>query len=106
MARNSRGRRPDYEWFGTSIAQSISSGSSTVDVILTAGSALTVVRLRGSLVCSIDGPVDGDKVQVGYGIIVVSEEQVAIGTGAISNPGDAGDFDVLWQWMGYTPFLS
>jgi len=79
MARQRRsGRGPDYQWFGWSGGGSVASdGSGTPISLGEAASAQTCVRVRGEIVASIDGLVDGDKVFLNAGIIVVSADAFA-----------------------------
>ena len=48
---------------------------------------------------SIDGPTDGDQAVIAVGLIVVTEEQLATGVGAISD--SAADLDAEWLWHGF-----
>ena len=75
MARRfSSGRCTDYSWSGGSQIAAMASGTATALVVVTFNTPLTLMRVRGEAVASIDGPVDGDKATVAAGLIVVTEE--------------------------------
>ena len=98
MARG-RGRGVDYEWLGNmAFGGSVASDASFVFNLATATQPVTIFRLRGRIRGSLDGPVDGDKTVLGCGIINVTEEQVAAGSGSIPSPID--DPEEEWIWMG------
>jgi len=104
MARARSGRRTDYTWQGVTFGATLAAAGNVTQVITTPQASSTVMRLRGELVASIDGPVDNDKVAINCGIIVVTEEQVA--GGASTMPSPAGDLDAEWIWHGFLLLLS
>ena len=105
MARSRSGRRPDYTWQGNpAMGLSTASGASGLAIIATLGVSGTLVRLRGAVLASIDAPSDGDKIVVGVGIMVVTEEQLAIGVTAIPSPTE--DLDADWVWYGLIPLQA
>ncbi len=67
-------------------------------------SAGTLVRSRGEIVLSIDGPADGDKHVVGVGLMVASDAQVAGGIAGFPSPIGATDAD--WFWHSFVPLQS
>ncbi len=64
-----------------------------------AQTAQTLMCIRGNAVVSIDGPVDGDKVVVGIGSIVVTDDAAAAGVASVPHP--VTDGDAPWQWVHY-----
>jgi len=99
-----RGRRTDYTWSGNSVGLAIAANGTTLTSIVVVGSAGTIMRSRGELVASIDGPVDNDKTLVAFGLIKVTEEQVVVGFTSVPNPND--DPDAAWLWHGFIPLGS
>ena len=105
MARaRSKGRKTDYTWSGESFGASIASATSTLFGINIFNAAATLIRVRGEIVMSIDGPVDGDKVVVGLGLKIASDDQVAAGVSAFASP--ATDLDADWLWHGFMPLMA
>ncbi len=97
MARS--GRRVDYEWSGNdAFGGQINSDATTAFTIVTMGFAGTLMRCRGRIRASLNGPVDGDKTVVACGLIIVTEEQLASGPSAMPDP--ATDLDAEWIWYG------
>ncbi len=106
MANRSTGRRTDYDWTGGVFSTTEASSGSSVGAIVTIGIPGTLTRIRGNVLVSIDGPVDNDKVMAAAGLILVTEEQLAVGTSAIPNPADINDLDADWIWHQWMPMLS
>ena len=104
MARARSGRKADFTWQGNGAGFSIASGSTVILTINTPSVTSTLMRTRGEILASIDGPVDGDKTLISVGLIVGTPEQVAAGTGSFPNPFD--DMDGEWLWHGFLPLLS
>jgi len=108
MARGrSRGtKKIDFtQWEGDSgSAAAIASAGTNSDTLATSTQASTLLRTRGEIVASIDGPTDGDRCSVACGILVATEEQVAVGSTAMPDP--AADLDADWLWHGYLLMLS
>ncbi len=104
MARSS-GRRTDYTWQGAFSSIGVAANATAVAAI---GGALnvsaTLTRCHGEILASIDGPVATDALVVGLGLMVVTEEQLAVGATAIPNPSD--DLDADWFWHGFIPLSS
>ena len=96
--------RVNYTWEGISFSASNAAAGGAVVGLIVVAEAVTVARCRGELVASIDGPTDGDKVLLSYGIIVVTEEQLAVGLTAIPDP--FLDMDAEWIWHGFTPLTA
>ncbi len=106
MGRANRGRRTDYEWSGGNFSAAEASGGSSVGTLVTINVPGTLMRIRGNVLVSIDGPTDGDKVIAAMGIILVTEEALAAGASAIANPGDINDLDAPWIWHQFLPLQS
>ena len=105
MARRSSGRRTDYTWNGAQVGGPLAANAqSAFQIVGPLGTAGTIMRNRGELICALDGPSAGDAVTVFFGLIVVTEEQLAVGVTAIPNPG--ADFDADWLWIGTIPLLA
>ncbi len=102
MARQSRGRRPDYEWVGNSSTLMLTANSQgQADMSGPIPRASTLMRCRGEVLAVIDGPTTNDVAVAACGLIVVTEEQLAVGTTAVPNPDT--DFDAEWIWHGFLP---
>ena len=99
MARRS-GRPSDFNWQGLlGIKFALSAGTTALAQVNNPQTASTLMRSRGEVQASIDGPVDGDAVVASVGLIVVTEEQLAVGVTAVPNPAD--DLDAEWIWHGF-----
>ncbi len=105
MARGRRsGRGPDYDWLSNTFSGSFASGGAAIGGVIGVATQLTLMRMRGAYVVSIDGPADGDKCNVGLGIIVASDEAVAAGVASIPSPvSDAAD---SWIWHQFVPLQA
>ena len=100
-----RGRKVgSVTWQGSCAGASIAAGSSLLSVINIPSSSSTLLRTRGEVVASIDGPTDGDKTCVGMGLIVVTEEQTTVGVSAVPNP--LSDLDAEWIWHGFLLLMA
>ncbi len=105
MARPVRsGRRADYAWNGGTFAFDGPAEANLISSLGTFGESLTIRRLRGEVLCTIDGTADGDKKVVGIGIILATDAAVAAGATALPSPVIALDAD--WIWHGFFPMAS
>jgi len=105
MARRSTGRKTDFTWQGLfPVGNSTASGAAFVQLVVTTTTPATLYRSRGEIIGSIDGPADGNKLGLSFGLIVATEEQVAVGATALPNP--AVDLDAEWIWHGFILLLS
>ena len=103
MART--GRKTDYVWNGVGFGATLAAGGTLVqDITGLIGNSGTLYRSRGELVASIDGPTDGDKVEIAMGIMRVTQEQLAVG--ATSIPSPRTDLDADWLWHGWILLMS
>ena len=100
----SRGRKTDYEWSGATWGVSQSAGGSTITGIAVFVTSGTIFRIRGNGVASIDGETDGDKMVLGLGLMVISNE--AFAAGVASAPSPIGDPNAAWLWHQYVPLQS
>jgi len=92
-------RRKDYSWVGWAGGGGVGSDASATPISLgEAQVTQTCVRIRGQIIASIDGPVDGDRVVVNAGIIIVSAD--AFAAGSASMPSPTSDLDAPWSWFG------
>ncbi len=94
MARTSRrsvGRRADLRWtLGIADFEGIT--ATAASTIISAGNtSQTIMRTRGSLLCSIDGPTLNDVVHVGVGFLIIQS-----GGSATSTPIADGDAPYFW----------
>ena len=104
MAR-SRGRRADYQWQGNvlQLAGVGAAGSFTgIQVNNTAGA--TIVRCRGEILCGLDVGAAGDGAVVGHGLMVMDDDQLAVGLTGMPDP--EADLDADWIWHGFSPLRS
>ena len=104
--RGRSGRRSDYTWSGQTwfnaglgAGQSLGNGS-----IAVVGAAGTIVRVRGQAVATMDVGAADDRMVVGLGLIVGSDDQFAAGAAAFPSPTD--DLDGDWLWHGFFPLQS
>ncbi len=106
MANRARraGRGPDYDWFLSTFSGAFASGGSAINAGLTFTTKQTIMRNRGQYVVSIDGPTDGDKINVGLGLIIVSSEALAAGVTSIPLPISNGD--APWLWHQLVPLMA
>ena len=102
MARS--GRRTDYSWQGSTGTFALSATGVGVQTLVTVAASPTIFRAWGEILASIDGPVDGDKISMAYGLLVVTEEQVAAGASSMPDPAD--DLDAEWFWHGFIPLMA
>ena len=96
------GDRMDYTWNGLSTGTSavaLAGGAPAISSVVITGGPGTLIRSRGEILASIDGPTDGDKIGIGFGLIRGTEEQVAVGASAVPSPLD--DLDADWVWHGF-----
>ena len=103
MARGS-GRRTDYVWNGVQNSLTVTSGSLNAITVITVTQPGIIMRLRGSIVASLDSPTENEKTAVAMGIIRTTEEQIAVGVTAIPNPGL--DLDADWIWHSFLPLQA
>ena len=104
MARRT-GRRTDYTWngaFGT-LAAVVNAGGVS-QIVLSDTASGTIMRARGRIKAAIDTGTVNDICVVGLGLIVVTPEQLAVGTSAIPNSND--DLDADWLWHGFVPLSA
>ena len=97
-----RGRRSDYTWQGIATGVSgfsLASVGSGLQGVVGISTASMLVRVRGEIVASLDGPTDGDKTGIAMGLIRGTEEDIAIGVTAM--PDLATDLDADWLWHGF-----
>ena len=105
-ARRGGGKKIDFvEWSGVSGATFVlaSGGAGFAEVVQTLVAA-TLLRTRGEIIASIDGPVDNDQCSISAGIIVITEEQLAAGITSIPNPAD--DLNADWLWHGFILLMA
>ena len=100
----STGRRTDYTWNGGGVRFGLGANTTGVNVMATAGVSGTFMRSRGEILASIDSPVLNDGGIMAFGLIKVTEEQVAVGATAMPNPND--DLDADWMWHGFIPLQA
>ncbi len=93
----SSGRRADYQWVGSAFDMgSVTTGS--ISAVAVINQAATLTRCRGSLVTNITSVATVGLVRVDVGLILATDNQVAVGITAFSDP--TSDFDAEWTWMG------
>ena len=101
MARNFPARRMTKEWNGLVSSASGLSGSTTVLMTsLIQTTAGTIIRMLGDFII---GPTpagtfaDGDHVEIGIGIAVLSGDAVTLGSSAMPDPVDEPGYPWLWR---------
>ena len=100
MARRDGRRMRDLTWSGLGgTTKQVTAGSLASSTVVSLADTQTLLRTRGEILGQIDGPVDGDATIVGCGLIVVTEEQVAVGTTSMPDP--IQDLDAEWLWHGF-----
>ncbi len=102
MGRRRGGRAPNLHWSGFQNAfNAMSAGSVSALGFAAIHGTETLLRIRGSFSCWIDGvQAPGGSIVVSVGMILVPE-----GTGAtlLWSPGAAADADAPWIW--YSTFV-
>ena len=99
MARNTRGRRTDYNWeaqtLGTGLL-GVATGSEVSQQVFTFVSAGTLMRVRGNVMSYLDasGSAAGDACVVAMGLLIVSA-----GATIVASPLDEGSAPWLWHQM-------
>ena len=104
MARRSSGRRTDYTWNGAGIQLSMAANAVAVSTLFTPLVSGTLIRVRGEILAALDTPTSNVVNLVSMGIIVATEEQIAVGATALPDPAD--DLDADWLWHGFIPLSS
>ena len=101
MAREFSGNRMTKQWSGIASGATGMTGAATILVTsFTATEAFTVLRMLGEYII---GPTpggtfaDGDHVEVGIGIGVVSGDAIAAGSGSMPDPVDEPDYPWLFR---------
>ncbi len=96
MARSrggrSGGRRADLRWTYGSSHYSGTTSSAFLTLISGSNFSQTLMRSRGQLLCSIDGPAVNDTIDVGIGFLLA---QAGL-TGIASTPLTDGDAPFFW----------
>ena len=105
MARSARsGRRTDYQWAGGTFSQAAIAETNLADIVAVFNAAGTVVRARGEIIISLDGPADGDKKIIGLGLKIMSDDQAGGATSSMASP--ITDADADWWWHAFVPLQS
>ncbi len=107
MPRGRRsGRGPDYDWevlaglaTGVDVATGTKFlwGATTGETNLEAGTALTLMRMRGRCFAQLDATAVDERVIVSVGAIVASADAIAAGTGSLPGPDSDGDDEWIWH---------
>ncbi len=97
MARGRSGRKTDFTWLvGTASGASIGSAGAALQLIVF-NTASTITRSRGNILTMMDVGAANDGAIVGYGLIVGTDAQVAVGVTAFPSPLTVGEGDFLWH---------
>jgi len=64
----------------------------------------TIMRVRGAVTVQLDPGAADDRMVVGVGLILASDDAIAIGATAIPSP--MKDMDAEWLWHGLFPLKS
>ena len=98
MARQSQGRRTDYDWANvatTSLTRDLGTTTSEILMFTEASFAATVTRIRGKIGVYLDAATVADQALILFGIVVLNKDQ--IDGPEIST--DAAD-EASWIWQG------
>ncbi len=105
MPRGKRsGRRPDYEWQGLAFSLNSIAEANVFQGVAVVNGAATLMRVRGEILASIDAPTDGDQKVLGFGIMIVTDAQLAAGPTSVPSPLTVMDGD--WLWHGFIPLVA
>ncbi len=104
MARQRSGRKTDYTWIVTSGAVTAQGATQQRIAVAVFNSSGTVMRVRGELMASMNGPSAADITVLGVGLIVATDAQVTAGAASFPSPLSVGDAD--WMWHGFVPLVS
>ena len=106
MARpRSSGRRTDYAWQGTTGAISAFAATQAIGPGSVASNAsATVMRVRGHINVGMDVGAADNKGVVAVGLIIGTDDAVAVGATAFPSPAD--DIDADWFWHGWFSLQS
>ncbi len=107
MARTfRRGRSPNYSWVGLLRfgAVTVASTQQFLGSATLLAHAATIVRVRGDALVMMDVGAADEGLTVGMGLIVGSDDQVAIGSTAFPSPSD--DLDADWLWHSFFSLRS
>ncbi len=102
MARGRRivaGRRPDYEWSGTTVFTSGLSTTKFATAAATFTGSGTIMRCRGRLRGQLETTAAADSMKMlACGLIVADDDALTVGQTAI--PGPTTDPEAEWVWVG------
>ena len=98
MARGRSGRRSDYEWFGARVSLTGVTSGSSIQAIVSVNAAGTIMRIRGRLAAVISAVSAPAITEVTMGLIIATDDAVAVGATAIPDP--ELDSDAEWMWHG------
>ncbi len=107
MARG-RGTRLSKSWTGATSGSVVSVGGGTQQVLLSvsvaesAGQQNTLLRSRGQILVQATPDAASDAEVMGFGLIVVHSNALAIGTTSL--PGPIADIGADWLWYDFVPF--
>ncbi len=103
-SKRGSGRRSDYQWLGGFGSTGAIAEAVVINNLVQSNVAGTLVRSRGEVILSIDGPADGDKIVIGCGLMIASDAQVVGGIAGFPSPIGATDAD--WLWHSFVPLQS
>ncbi len=108
MARQTRGRRSDYEWLG--VCGTVTALDLAVNAVQIGTTGFvsevsqTLIRVRGRVFGQLDIAGVDERVMVAVGLIVVSSEAFAAGAGSVPSPGS--DSEAPWLWHDHLSMSS
>ena len=102
-----RGKTIDRKfWLGIpGISLAMTSTSTALGAWFASDAPLTILRCRGELLVSMDGPALQDEVAITVGLGVISFDAFVAGAAAVPDPGEEPDFSWLY-WKAMTFFAE
>ena len=108
MANRQRGRGiTDYNWLG--FQGQVNAQGAAIQVgtgLVTFGTALTIMRLRGTVLASLDFAAVNEKLNLAVGFILGTDAQVTAGAAAFPSPADGAGISGDWLWHQWIPLMS
>ncbi len=106
-ARTRSGRRTDYIWEGATATVSgvdLTLNTATILSNNSQGLARTLMRSRGSIFLQLDAGGNDERVLIGLGLILASQEAVTAGVASIPKP--IVEIEADWIWHSFVVLSS
>jgi len=93
------------QWTGTQNGTPVTIGTTQIAMLSFSGSErITMLRLRGSLLVVATPNAAADNDYAAFGVIVVSDQALAVGGTSI--PGPIANPEAPWVWHQYVPLMD